>query len=239
MDPHAQLGWVVAIVAGVFSFISPCILPLVPGYLSMISGLSVEQLEERHHRGHLARLLISCILFSAGFSVVFLLLGASAGVVGHWLRGRMAVVNVIFGLVVIVFGLVILNVVKLPFLYQDRRFRVQRASVGIWAAPLLGLAFGFGWTPCVGPFLAALYTIAANLSPAQSAALFGIYSATLGLCFVVAGMLLAYALKTFSFLQRHYRAIEVISGGLLIIIGLLLVSQQWDRASSLLMRPFG
>ena len=236
---HAQLGWVVAIVAGVLSFISPCVLPLIPGYLSMISGLSMEQLEERQRGAHLLRILVSCVLFAVGFSVVFLLLGASAGVVGHWLRGRMATVNMVFGLLVIVFGLFILNVVKLPFLYQDRRLRLQRRSVGLWAAPLLGFAFGFGWTPCVGPYLATLYTIAANLSPAQSTALFGVYSLTLGLCFVIAGMLFAYALKTFSFLQRHYRVIEIASGCLLIVIGLLLVTQQWERASTMLIRPFG
>jgi len=238
-EGHAQLGWLIAIAAGVLSFISPCILPLVPGYLSMISGLSAEQLEETQRSKQLLRILVSCILFAAGFSVVFLLLGASAGVIGHWLRGRILVFNVIFGIIVIVFGLFMLDAIKLPLLYQDRRFRFQRASLGTWAAPIMGVAFGFGWTPCVGPFLATLYTIAANLPTAQATALFGIYSLTLGLCFVIAGMLFAYALKTFAFLQRHYRLIEVVSGGLLIIIGVLLVTQQWGRASSLLMRFVG
>lgn len=236
---HAQLAWVVAVFAGVLSFVSPCILPLIPGYLSMISGLSAEQLEDGQRGRHLLRILASCLLFALGFSIVFVLLGASAGVVGHWLRGRMEILNTVFGVIVIVFGLFVLNVVKLPFLYQDRRFRFQRTSVSAWAAPIMGIAFGFGWTPCVGPFLATLYSIAANLSTAQATALFGIYSLTLGLCFVIAGMLFAYAVKTFSFLQRHYRVIEVFSGSLLIIIGVLLVTQQWGRASSLLMRLVG
>jgi len=238
-EPHAQLGWLVAIVAGVLSFISPCILPLIPGYLSMISGLSAEQLEDGQRGQHLTRILVSCALFSLGFTIVFLLLGASAGVVGHWLRGRMTIFNVIFGIVVIVFGLFVLNVVKLPFLYRDRRFRYQRTSVSAWAAPLMGIAFGLGWTPCIGPFLATLYSIAANLPAVQATALFGIYSITLGICFVIAGMLFAYAVKTFSFIQRHYRLVEVFSGGLLVLIGILLVTQQWGRASSLLMRFVG
>ena len=238
-EPHTHLAWVVAIVAGVLSFASPCVLPLIPGYLSMISGLTMEQLEERPRGAHLARVFFSCVLFALGFSVVFLLLGASAGVIGHWLRARMAVVNTIFGLAVILFGLFVLNVVRLPFLYQDRRFRLQRGAVGLWAAPLLGLAFGFGWTPCVGPWLASLYTIAANLPTAQATALFGLYSLSLGLCFVAAGMLFAYALKAFSFLQRHYRVIEIASGALLILIGLLLVTQRWEWASGRLMSLLG
>jgi cytochrome c-type biogenesis protein len=238
-EGHAQLGWVVAIVAGVLSFVSPCILPLIPGYLSMISGVSAEHLESGQHRRHLGRIFVSCALFSLGFTIVFLLLGASAGVVGHWLRGRMMVFNIIFGIVVIIFGLFVLNVVKLPFLYRDHRFRYQRTSVSAWAAPVMGIAFGFGWTPCIGPFLATLYTIAANLPTAQATALFGIYSITLGICFVIAGMVFAYALKTFSFIQRHYRVVELLSGSLLVLIGILLVTQQWGRASSLLMRFVG
>lgn len=235
MEPQHQAAWVIAVVAGIFSFISPCVLPLIPGYLSMISGLSIEQLEER--RGaDLFRIFLSCVLFALGFGTVFVLLGASAGVVGGWLGPRMHIFNIVFGLIVILFGLFVLNVIKLPFLYQDRRFRLGRRSLGLWGAPLLGLAFGFGWTPCVGPWLGTLYTIAANQTTAQAAALFAIYSASLGICFIAAGMLFASALRAFTFLQRQYRRIEIMSGALLILIGILLLTQQWDRASAWLMR---
>ena len=255
MEPQTQATWVVAVVAGFLSFISPCVLPLIPGYLSMISGLSAEQLEERR-TGQLVRVFFACLLFSAGFGVVFILVGMSAGVVGGWMRSpglsmllHMVVgievgdvrgfMNVVFGIMVIVFGLFVLNVIKLPFLYQDRRFRLGRANLGLWGAPLLGIAFGFGWTPCVGPWLGTLYTIALEQTPAQAALLFAIYSASLGVCFVAAGMTFAYALKTFAFFQRHYRGVELISGGLLIVIGLLLVTQQWDRATAYLMGLVG
>ena len=231
MEPQAQAPWLVAVIAGLASFISPCVLPLIPGYLSMISGLSMEQLEERSG-AHLVRVFLSCLLFALGFSVVFVLVGASAGLVGQWLRRHMVVLNVVFGALVILFGLFVLGVLKLPWLYQDRRFRLPRASVGWWAAPVLGFTFGFGWTPCIGPWLGTLYGVATGLSPARAAGLFGIYSLSLGLCFVAAGMLFAYALKAFAFLQRHYRAIEVVSGLLLIAIGLLLVTQRWAAASA-------
>ena len=215
MEPQTQAAWVVAVFAGVLSFLSPCVLPLIPGYLSMISGLSAEQLEERQGR-HLLRVLVSCVLFALGFAVVFVALGASAGL--------------------IFFGLFVMNVVKAPVLYRDRRFRTKGRNAGLWAAPLLGLTFGFGWTPCVGPWLGTLYTIAANQTPVQAAGLFAVYSISLGFCFVAAGMLFAYALRLFTVVQRHYRVVEITSGALLILIGLLLMTQQWPRVTALLMR---
>ena len=230
MQPQHQSNWVVAVVAGLLSFVSPCVLPLIPGYLSMISGLSAEQLQER--RGSdLLRVFTSCLLFSLGLCAVFILVGIGAGAIGSRLRDYMTIINIIFGAVVIVFGLFVLNLVKLPFLYQDRRFRLRRASVGLWGAPLLGVAFGFGWTPCIGPWLAALITIALNQTAAQSALLFGLFGASFGLCFILAGMVFAYALNAFAFLQRHYRVIEITSGVLLLVIGLLIATQQWDRVS--------
>jgi cytochrome c-type biogenesis protein len=230
--------WVWAVLAGVFSFISPCILPLIPGYLSMISGLSVQQLEERR-AGHLLRILLSCLLFSLGFSVVFILVGLSVGTIGHWLEAHKTIINIVFGVVVILFGLFVVGVVRLPLLYQDRRLRVNRASLGLLGAPLLGFAFGFGWTPCIGPWVVGLIAVAAGLPPLRAAALFAVFSATLALCFIAAGLLFAWAVRAFAFLQRNYRTIEMISGGLLILIGILLVSQRWEAAINAMNRGVG
>jgi cytochrome c-type biogenesis protein len=229
MDVQSQPAWFVAVMAGLASFVSPCVLPLIPGYLSMISGLSVEQLEQRR-AGHLPRILLSCILFSMGFSVVFILAGIGVGMAGRWLQDHARAVNIVFGLVVLFFGLFVMGVVKLPFLYQDRRLRMSRGSLGLWSAPFLGFAFGFGWTPCVGPWLSGLIAVAMGQTPVASALLFAIFSATLATCFTLAGVLFARALRTFTFLQRNYRTIELVSGGILCLIGVLLVAQQWTRA---------
>ena len=229
-----QPAWLVAILAGIFSFISPCVLPLIPGYLSMISGLSIEQLEQRR-AGHLLRVLFSCLLFSMGFSLVFILVGLSVGTAGQWLQARRPILNAIFGILVILFGLFVVGAVRLPFLYQHRRIRL-RGSLGIWGAPLLGFAFGFGWTPCIGPWLVTLVSVASSLPPVRSAALFAMFSATLAICFTAAGLLFAYAVRAFSLLQRNYRAVELVSGGILILIGLLLVSQQWEAAVGVMNR---
>ncbi len=228
-----QPAWLVAVLAGIFSFISPCVLPLIPGYLSMISGLSIEQLEERK-AAHLLRIAFSCLLFSVGFSIVFILVGLSVGAAGQWLQANRTILNIIFGIIVILFGLFVVGVVRLPFLYQDRRLRLSRGSLGIWGAPVLGFAFGFGWTPCIGPWLVGLMAVAAKLPPAQAAGIFAIFSATLAICFTAAGLLFAYAVRAFSFLQRNYRAVELISGGILILIGVLLVTQRWDAAVRLM-----
>ncbi len=228
MTPDHQPAWLIAIAAGVFSFISPCVLPLIPGYLSMISGLSIEQLEERR-AGHLLRILLSCLLFSVGFSLVFILVGLSVGTAGQWLQAKRTVLNVVFGAIVVLFGLFVVGVIRLPALYRDRRIRL-RGSLGMWGAPLLGFAFGFGWTPCIGPWLVGLVGVAANLPPVQSALLFAAFSATLAVCFTAAGLLFAYAVRAFGFLQRHYRVVELVSGGVLILIGALLITQRWELA---------
>lgn len=238
MGTQTHPDWLVAVLAGVFSFISPCVLPLIPGYLSMISGLSVEQLEERR-AGHLLRILLSCILFSLGFSVVFIFVGLSVGTLGQWLEARRTILNVIFGIVVILFGLFVVGAVRLPFLYQDKRFRMSRGSLGIWGAPLLGFAFGFGWTPCIGPWVVGLISVATGLPPVRAALVFAIFSATLGVCFTAAGLLFAYAVRAFSFLQRNYRAVEIVSGSILILIGVLLLTQQWDNAVNAMNRGVG
>jgi len=238
MEAQNQPDWLVAVLAGVFSFISPCVLPLIPGYLSMISGLSVEQLEERR-ASHLVRIFFSCILFSLGFSVVFIFVGLSVGTIGHWLEAHRTILNVVFGIVVILFGLFVVGAVRLPFLYRDRRLRMSRGSLGIWGAPLLGFAFGFGWTPCIGPWVVGLISVASGLPPVRAALLFAIFSATLGVCFTAAGLLFAYAVRAFAFLQRNYRAVEIVSGGILILIGVLLLTQQWDNAVNAMNRGVG
>jgi cytochrome c-type biogenesis protein len=230
--------WVVAIAAGAFSFLSPCVLPLIPGYLSMISGLSVEQLEQ-HTGRHLLRVFVACALFAVGLCVVFIPLGLGFGALGRWLGPHLRLLNIALGLVVVVFGLAMMSVIKIPFLYQDRRLRLGQGATGLWAAPLLGMAFGAGWTPCLGYWVGLLSTQAANLPPAEAGRLFAIYGISLGACFTAAGVLFAWAIKAISFFQRRYRTIELAGGFLLVAMGLLMVTDQWTAVSGLLMRLTG
>jgi cytochrome c-type biogenesis protein len=238
MDPQAQAAWVIAVLAGVLSFLSPCVLPLIPGYLSMISGVSVEDLEGDQRKKQLGRVFISCLLFSLGLCAAFIPLGLAAGVIGKWLGPHLRLLNIVLGALVILFGLFLMNVVKLPFLYQDRRFLLRRRITGLWAAPVLGIAFGIGWSPCLGPWVAQLATIAANQTPLQAGILFGIYGASLGVCFIAAGLLFHTALRAFSFFQRHYRAVELTSGALLVLMGALMVTGKWNWVAGKLITLF-
>jgi cytochrome c-type biogenesis protein len=221
--------------AGIFSFLSPCVLPLIPGYLSIISGLSVEQLGEGR-QANLARVFFASVLFSLGLCLVFIPMGIAFGAVGKWLAPHMQLLNIVLGAVVIVFGLFVMNVVKIPLLYHDRRIRLNRAFTGIWAAPFLGMAFGAGWSPCLGPWISGLGIAATKLPPLSAGLLFAIYGLALGACFVATGLLFAWAIKALSFFQRHYRAVEFASGSLLMLMGILMVTGQWAHATALLMK---
>jgi cytochrome c-type biogenesis protein len=235
MQTPQEAAWVTAVAAGLLSFASPCVLPLIPGYLSMISGLSGEQLRERRGR-HLARVVFACLLFAVGFTPVYILVGLSVGAIGQWLTPHRVVVNIILGAVVVFFGLFVMGLLNLPFLYRIHQVQTGRRAFGLWGAPLLGFAFAFGWTPCIGPWTAGLLAVAQTRPPAQAALLFGLYGTTFSACFIAAGLFFAFALRAFAFLQRHYRVIEIASGALLVVIGALIATQQWDRATIWIMQ---
>jgi len=231
MQPAQQPAWVVAVLAGVFSFISPCVLPLIPGYLSMISGLTMEELEERR-AGHLVRIFFSCLLFSLGFSIVFIFVGLSVGTIGQWLTANRVLLNVIFGIIVIAFGLFVVGVVRLPFLYQDRRLRVSRGSLGLWGAPVLGFAFGFGWTPCIGPILGSILIYTSSTADLRRGLLLlFVYSLGLAIPFLVAAWALEAFLRWFQHFRRYMRWVERIAGAVLVVVGVLMLSGSFTLLS--------
>ncbi len=234
MESHSQAVWLIAVLAGLLSFFSPCVLPIIPGYLSMVSGLSFEQLEERKAVNQ-RRIFVTCVLFAIGLCAIFVPVGVLAGELGGlFTPHNKMILNRALGLLVLVFGLFTMGALKLPFLYRERRLHFNRATTGLWAAPVMGIAFGAGWTPCIGPYVTSLVAMASKLSPLHSAVLFGIYSAVFGLCFVVTGVLFSRAMRAFTFFQKHYRVIEVGGGLLLVVMGVLMVSGQWDYATNML-----
>jgi cytochrome c-type biogenesis protein len=224
--------------AGLLSFISPCVLPLVPGYLSLMSGLSGEELAEA--RGvEQRRVLRSTLLFVAGFSVVFVALGASASAVGELLNDHKRGLNQVTGVIVIVMGLFLAGVASPRLLQAEKRFHVSPRRLGPYAAPVMGMAFAFGWTPCLGPVLAGVLTLASNESSVgKGAALLLIYSAGLGVPFVASGLGLARLQSTFKWIRQHYRVINLVSGALLVGFGVLLFTNRLTRIASELVRFF-
>ena len=213
------LALVVAIAAGLVAFLSPCVLPLVPGYLSYVTGLAGVS----KRRG---RMIMGASLFVLGFTVVFVSFGALFGGLGSALLTWQRQIQVVMGLIVIIMGVSFLGFV--PALQREKRVHKLPAE-GLWGAPLLGAVFGIGWTPCVGPTLGAVLTLAANEASAVRGAVLSVaYCVGLGIPFVLVALVLGKSAKSLAFLRRHTRAIQRIGGALLIGVGLLLATGLWN-----------
>lgn len=220
--------------AGLISFLSPCVLPLVPGYMSMISGFSLDQLKTKENDTSLFRIvLLNSIMFIVGFSITFILLGASASWIGQILAARMSLLRQLAGLVLIVFGIHLTSLFKINFLYRDKRFHNVEKPRGFLGAMVLGLAFAFGWTPCIGPILAGILTIASTKeNVTEGMFLLGVYSAGLGIPFLLTSVALNRFLGFYGRFKKHFHAVEVVSGALVIAIGLLIMTGSLTRLAT-------
>ena len=213
----------VALVAGLVSFFSPCVVPLLPGYLSYATGLSGVDLEQAR-RG---RMVLGSLLFVLGFSFVFVVLGTLSGALGEWLFRYTRQISVALGLFTILVGVAFIGLV--PWLQRD--VRVHRVpAVGLAAAPLLGVLFGLGWTPCIGPTLSAVQALALHEGTAIRGAMLSVaYSLGLGIPFLVAGLAFRRTLGAVKWVRRHQVWVTRIGGMMLIVVGLLLVTGLWDQ----------
>jgi cytochrome c-type biogenesis protein len=223
-----------AFIAGLVSFLSPCVLPLVPGYISIISGSSLDQLKAREKDASLKRtVLLNSVMFIVGFSITFIMLGASATWIGQFLLGRMRLFGQIAGLVLIVFGVHLTGLVKINALYRDKRFHNVEKPRGLFGALVLGLAFAFGWTPCIGPILAGIMTIASTKQTVgEGMFLLAVYSAGLGIPFLLTSLALNRFLAFYGRFKRHFHAVEVASGVLVIAIGVLILTGSLSRLAA-------
>src|ERR1700721_4081948 len=220
-------------VAGLISFLSPCVLPLVPGYVSLISGVGVEQLKLQDGDGQLFRkVMLNSIAFIIGFSIVFITLGAISTEVGQVLAQYKSLLARIAGAVIIIFGLHLTGIFQIKALLADTRLHGLKGSPSAWGAFVIGFAFAFGWPPCVGPILAVVLGFAATQDTVwKGIFLLAIYSAGLAVPFLITSLLMERFLKFYNRFKFHMHALEVASGGLMIVLGILLVMGRFSLIS--------
>jgi cytochrome c-type biogenesis protein len=217
-----------AFAAGFLSFVSPCVLPLIPGYISFVSGVSVEEM-----RGDSApatsrlQVFLTSLAFVIGFSIVFVLLGASATAIGKFMFAKLPLLSKIAGAILIVFGLHTMGVFRIAFLEAEKRVHAQRKPAGPLGAMLVGVAFAFGWTPCIGPILGGILAIAGSKnSVGEGITLLAVYSLGLGIPFLLTSLAINQFFGAVKRIRRYYHAIELASGALLVAIGILIITGQ-------------
>jgi cytochrome c-type biogenesis protein len=235
-----NVSYLTAFFFGFLSFVSPCVLPIVPGYLSFISGTSFEEMTKNAGRSDVRRrIFFNSIFFVFGFSLVFISLGASATFVGQVLREHLHIITRIAGAVIIIFGLHMTGLFKIPFLNYEKRFQTKGKPLGAAGAFVVGLAFAFGWTPCIGPILAAILAIASQQeSVFEGTVLLAVYSAGLGVPFILAGLSVTAFYGPFNKIKKHLHKIEVFSGILLVIVGVLIMTNYLTIISAYLSQWF-
>jgi len=218
----------IAFIGGLASFLSPCVLPLVPGYISLMSGVSIDHLKGAEGSRSIARraIILNSLAFNAGLSVIFLSLGATAGLIGAAITNNVWV-RVIGGLVIIAFGLQLIGVLKIGALYKDTRFFSSEKPRGIFGSMMLGMAFAAGWTPCIGPILGGIIGLAATSGGWKNGLMLSaFYSAGLAVPFLITGLGINQFLGFYSKFRRHLHKVEVVSGIILILIGGLVMANR-------------
>jgi cytochrome c-type biogenesis protein len=235
----ADVTILAALLAGLVSFLSPCVLPLVPPYLVFLAGTSLERLAEAEPPPQVRRdTVIAAVLFVLGFSTVFVALGASASFIGGFIRAWSAQFSILAGIVIIIMGLHFLGLTRIGLLMREGRLTAPK-PVGLWGAYVMGLAFAFGWTPCIGPILAAILSVAAaEATVTKGAMLLAVYSAGLGIPFLLAAFAIEQFSSLFMRMKRHLQSVERVMGVLMVVTGIGFLTGAVSNVSIWLLETF-
>ena len=231
-----EVSLLAAFVAGFLSFISPCVLPLIPGYISFISGLTLEEMQGDAAKATARRqVLLSSVCFVLGFSLLFIAFGASATALSRLLRDYQQILAKVGGVVLVILGLHTMGVFRLRFLESEKRIQTQKKPAGPLGAFVVGLSFAFAWTPCIGPILGGILTLAASKQTVgEGVQLLAVYSIGLGIPFLLTAVAINHFFAAQKKIRRYYHAIEIVSGLLLIVIGLMIFFDRFTLLARLL-----
>ena len=235
-----DVGYGAALLAGLLSFVSPCVLPIVPPYLAYLAGISFEELRDEDGTASAARRLVPIAMaFVGGFTVVFVSLGAGASIIGQTIAQYFDILSIIAGVVILIMGLHFLGIFRISLLYREARVQVDRKPPGMIGAFVMGLAFAFGWTPCVGPVLAAILFVAGSSDTVwRGAGLLAVYSIGIGVPFVLAAAFASRFLGWAARFKRHMHKVEMVMGALLVLTGILFMTGQMKEISYWLLETF-
>lgn len=234
MGQSNDISFLLAFAAGFLSFISPCVFPLIPSYVSYITGISFEDLVEGGDKKNVTKIcLLNSLAFILGFTIVFVSLGASSSYIGSFLRDYKDIIMKMGGLLIIFFGLFIMGVIKFDFINKDKKFHLQEKPAGYFGSVLVGIVFAAGWTPCIGPILGSILSLAAS----EGSLMFGVqllfvYSVGLGIPFLITSLALNSFIQHMPKVTRHMKLITIISGVILVCIGILLLTDRFTELSS-------
>lgn len=230
---NGPAAFVLAFAGGLVSFLSPCTLPLLPGFLSYMSGLSAEEVQARENAGVV---VTAAALFVLGFSLVFVAYGATLSYIGSLVAPHRDILTRVAGAFIIVMALVVMGAVRLPVFYQERRFHLAR-QFGVWSSLPLGMAFAFGWTPCIGPILTSISAVATTEGTAEKGALLlFVYALGLGVPFLLVALFAGRMFQSLAWFKRHYQAINTAGGAILLVMGVFLILNRWTELLGPVMR---
>jgi cytochrome c-type biogenesis protein len=219
---HITAG--IAFLAGLVSFVSPCVLPLVPAYLSLLTGESLEDLKAETRAAARLQAVAHAVAFVAGFSLIFIGLGLSASAIGGALDANRVLIAQVGGVLVVVLGLHMMGMIRIPWLMMDARFHLQHERRTLWTSALVGMAFAAGWSPCIGPILAGILAIASQQHSGQAALLLAFYCLGLAVPFLLTALAIGMVLPLLNRIKRWLPAVEFVSGAFLVVVGLVLVN---------------
>lgn len=241
MGETANISLISALVAGLLSFLSPCVLPLIPSYITYITGLSFADLQAEHPT-HVVRrrAALHALLFVAGFTTVFVLLGASATLIGGFLQQHMAAIRKVGGVLIVLFGIHITGLVPIHLLLGEKRFHLQHKPAGFVGSYLVGIAFAAGWTPCIGPILASILMVAATEETVlQGIALLLAYSLGLGVPFFVSALAMHRFMSLFNRFKKYIRIFEIVTGIFLVVVGIMIFANYFSILGRFTTKLFG